>query len=224
MLNFPAAMNHISDGGAAGLSAAAALFGVLCAGIWIALEIVGVPGGPITALVIVSTAIACVAILTLFKPLRWALLSRLLSSWTDSFRGPYPDFLLGIGPGGAIIAGMLSKLIADKSGTEPIVFVIDRNFEWKGPSLEVTLDSTSTSATGLGPHVGNMLVVTPEVHSGNTLAKVVAHLGTLSIPCQTFSVVVSPNACIKVDYSIVESDRTGLIPWNDSPTRRAAGK
>jgi hypothetical protein len=121
---------------------------------------------------------------------------------------------------------MIAKVLGDRTRSEPWVWVINREFEEKDRSLEASLSAAPSEAQALltatngRPPVA--LLVTSEIHSGEVFKKAAAHLRALNIEPKTFALIGSRTSNFRVDYYMVCSDKRGLLPWEDSPSRPVA--
>jgi hypoxanthine phosphoribosyltransferase len=95
-----------------------------------------------------------------------------------------PTILVGIGPGGAIIAGMIAKQLGKRIKKEPQVLVIDRLFRREGRFLSVEVGKADLSPGQ------KIILVTPEVHSGNIIKLVSGKLDNDGIVHEAFSFLV----------------------------------
>ncbi len=219
-------LNHLFSGGLATASSAfvitASVFGVL----WGLASAAGVEGGPTTVIItLLLSVLPTIAVLGL-RPVRWTLLAWLLQTNIDRLVQFGPDLVIGLGPGGAIIAGMIAKMLAAKRGEEPLVYVVNRTFKWEGKRLDVSLVEALPGATSVtGAITGKrVLLVTPEVHTGGTIKKASEYLSQLGIDHRTFCLIRSPSSVFAVDISVLDSDKRGLLPWHDAPQRDPSGK
>jgi pyrimidine operon attenuation protein/uracil phosphoribosyltransferase len=130
-----------------------------------------------------------------------------------------PGVLVGIGPGGALIAAMIAKQLIDEEDYEPFVTTIDRVFERKGAYLDVQVGEIRNLTTEMDALSKPILVVASEVHTGNTVQKVSAKLGAAGIDHRTFAFLASPSSCYKLDYCVLSTNERSILPWRDSPTR-----
>ena len=102
---------------------------------------------------------------------------------------------------------------------EPPVFVIDRVFRKAGRALSVQVSKTGQINVDLIGQAGRVLLVTSEVHSGNTMRLVSQELDEAGVTHDTFSFLVSPHSSFAVDRHILRSDHRGILPWPDAPAR-----
>ena len=158
------------------------------------------------------------------RPVRWIVLAWVLRGNIDCVEKFRPDLIIGIGPGGAIISGMIIKVLADRSGVEPRIFVIDRSFEWEGKTLNVSFHTALMGpASASDPmNLGRVLLAVSEVHRGETIRGASEYLTGLGIEHKSFSLICSPSSGFAVDYSVIRSDKRGLLPWPDAPERDQA--
>lgn len=210
-------LNSLYGGGAASLGGAFALLASLMGTTWKAATALGASPGMNTVTFVVIFAVVVTLTVALIKPARWMLLEKVLSHSVDRLLPQPPDLLVGIGPGGAIIAGILAKQLSDRRGQEPLVGVINRQFKWEGKDLLVLVQTASSAIDQ--PAQLRILLVTPEVHTGNTIKAASAYLTNQNIKHDTYSLITSPTAATQIKHSVLVSDRRGLLPWSDAPGR-----
>lgn len=180
----------------------------------------GVQGSWTVLAVTVLASVALASSLFLLRLFRWELIWKGLGGqlpWIGR-----PDVVVGIGPGGAVIAGMIAKRLVGYAQCEPIVVVADRTFKNAGNRLVVEIGEVALPPASEGAQQREILVVGSEVHSGGTMAEVCRRLDDAGIDHRTFSFLVSPNSNFKVDNYVLRSDSRGIIPWPDAPEREVA--
>jgi hypothetical protein len=146
----------------------------------------GVQGSLVVLLWSVGITVLLAGSVFLLRLVRWNLISWGIDSALDWVVRLDPSLLVGIGPGGAIIAGMMAKRLARRVGREPTIFVIDRVFSTDGRALVVRLRETGSLNIGLVGNAGRVLLVTSEVHTGNTIRLVSKELEEAGIAHRTF--------------------------------------
>lgn len=219
-------LNQLFSGGLSalggGLAVSASIFGLL----WGLASAAGLAGSPTTVIVLLlASVLPTVAVLGL-RPVRWTVVAWVLRSNIDRVVQFGPKLIIGIGPGGAIISGMMAKVLADRMGAEPRVYVIDRTYKWEGNALGVSLSEALTgpvSASGSVKSKG-VLLASSEVHTGSTMKMVSEYLSGLGIEHKSFSLICSPSSGFAVDYTVIRSDKRGLLPWHDAPEREREGE
>ena len=187
--------------------------------------------------------IAGLALVILF----WLVVSRLrlsiiasgIKTDLDWFVNEHPEVLVGVGPGGAILAGIAAKLLNERTKFEPYVIVANREFNATGQFLERTpiknfIDSAYVDAIHKGKQIGDnkihIVIICSEVHTGATLKFVVDTVKEIrdkNISIKTYALISAPNSDAKVDRVLIRSSLRGLIPWSDHPQRenhKAGGK
>lgn len=197
------------------LGVALSTFGVLTGVIGVA----GVVGSPAVLALLVAASLALAGSLLLVRLVRWNLVSVGIRGDLDWIISHNPSLIIGVGPGGAIIAGMIAKQLAIRVKREPPVFVIDRVFRKAGRALSVQVSKTGQINVDLIGQAGRVLLVTSEVHSGNTMRLVSQELDEAGVTHDTFSFLVSPHSSFAVDRHILRSDHRGILPWPDAPAR-----
>ena len=199
------------------LSTAAAIFG----GIWVVLA--SLRRDDVRWLIaawLASLGIAwCVRVVA--GPLRWHFLYEALRAQLPWFRQHNAQVLVGVGPGGAIIAGMLAKLLGDTDHREPTIIALDRAYEMgEYGEINVSLRKAVTLNTaGIPPGV---VVVAPEIHSGSTIKAVAANLNQLGISFRVFAVVWSQKSSRPPqpgDRCLLAVDERAILPWPDAPAK-----
>ena len=218
-------LNHLFSDGVTGLGAGLMLWASILGLLWTFAEAAGARGSLITFIVLSLTSVLPVAALRL-RSVRWAVVPLVLRSNIRRVAKLTPEVIIGIGPGGAIVSGIIAKLLLDRTGAEPRVYVIDRTFKWEGKVLEVAL---SVALSGEGSSSSNVegkqvLLATSEVHTGRTMKKASEHLDGLRVDHKTFTLICSPSTGFDLDYFVIRSDKRGLLPWRDAPEREPEGE
>lgn len=195
------------------LGVASSTFAVL----WTICEAGGIPGSPwmLATLFLVSVFVA-VSLLFVLRLLRWPIINWAIRRRIESVVKLQPSVIIGIGYGGGILAGLISKECASRTKQEPIYYVIDRAFDLvqDGKRRLVALGEISTKAANqIRDDDLNVLLVTAEVHSGSTLAKANDYVSSLGISCTTFAFISSPTSTEKPDICVLQSDAREILPW-----------
>lgn len=118
-----------------------------------------------------------------------------------------PTLIIGIGRGGAIVGALISGCL----GHRPLV-VIDRKYTWReGDRFDDMIFPVDIPQNFLE----RVLIVSGEVHSGNTMKLYYEHfkkLGARSI--QRATLYYEKGATVKVEYKGLElSKKNILMPW-----------
>lgn len=75
---------------------------------------------------------------------------------------------------------------------------------------------------------GGVVVVTSEIHNGNTIIKVCSELRGLGIEPRVFSYLWSENGAQQPranrDHFVLRTDQRGLLPWIDAPGKSREGQ
>jgi hypoxanthine phosphoribosyltransferase len=169
-------------------------------------------------LLLLSVAIA-ISLSLLCRVLRWNLIAWGVRGHLKPIAFMQPQLLIGIGPGGAIIAAIIAKQLIDAVNYEPLVTIVDRVFKRDGAFLDVQVTDITKLQLEVGDTGKPVLLVTSEVHSGNTLKKVGTQLTSAGIKHQVFAFVASPHSCYRVDHCVLASETRGILPWRDAPAR-----
>ncbi len=109
--------------------------------IWTLLEVSGVRGSPtlLIGLLLVS-AISVAGFIMISHPLRWAILFRASKDYIQKYLLDEltPDkILVGIGPGGAIVIGIVAKAIRDLGRTPPSIIAFDLRYKELGDNPSI---------------------------------------------------------------------------------------
>jgi hypothetical protein len=191
-------------------------------------NVIGVAGVPGSFELLIELGVASLIVASCILAVwgfRWNLVSAGIGLELDWIKAQNPALVIGVGPGGAIIAGMIAKKLAQELRREPLVFVVDRVFKTAGRSLGVELGRTGRIDVNF-PRMGGerVLVATSEVHGGNTMTLICQELDEAGLIDQyaTFAFVSSPHSRFKVDRCVLVSDNRGLLPWPDSPAREGS--
>jgi len=213
----------------AGVGAYLALAALLWAPIQRVSSSLGVPGGwrRLTGEILVSLVLALVVFV--FRPLRWHLIYGALKGELRWFKEKKARILVGVGPGGAIVAGMVAKLMGEQDGAEPEIVVIDRVYSMEEfgeirVSVETAVERLKLKAGDVG-----VVVVTSEVHSGDTIKEVCKNLRALAIeglmnpPVFAFLWSTRPSRKPEsIDRFVLRTDQRGILPWPDAPLKEQA--
>lgn len=118
-----------------------------------------------------------------------------------------PTLIVGIGRGGAVMSALISGVL----GHRPLI-VIDRKYMWKkGERFEDMIFAVKIPQDFLE----RVLLVSGEVHSGNTMKLYSEHfrkLGSKSI--RRASLYCEKGATVNVEYKGLESTKKNiLMPW-----------
>ncbi len=217
----------ISPTHSAGVLAAGSLF-VTCFGIgWGVLQTCGVDGSiaVFSSLVGIATALTFILIV-LSRLFRWQLIVfaiRADIAWLSNLQKKRDQVIIGVGPGGAIIAGIISKEIGASTGHEPTLIVFDRVFQRNGPAIGVSLGTVKPADLSIDLSNIEILLATSEIHSGNTMKVVFEELkaaGASEDSIRTFSFVFDDKSTFKCDRYVVCSSTRDVLPWLDDPKRR----
>ncbi|MEQ1945647.1 MAG: hypothetical protein ABL995_00555 [Bryobacteraceae bacterium] len=175
-----------------------------------------------TAIVVLSASVL------LLRFFRWSLISWGIRHDLEWFRKKKPYLLVGIGPGGAIVAGMIAKHLADSMDHEPFVFVINRKFSVDDSHTESVAALSSDSheireldewARSANPG-GSVVLVASETKTGDTLTLVRKQLPKLSGPVVEYVFLFRPIGHLQeVGHCTIKSLHRGILPWMDSPDR-----
>ncbi|MHB1095580.1 MAG: hypothetical protein ACYC3F_05355 [Gemmatimonadaceae bacterium] len=161
----------------------------------------------------------------LLRPLRWHLVYRSLRDEVGWFRHNDARILVGVGPGGAIIAGMIAKLMAEVDGKEPAIDVVDRVYSVDEYSqVQVSVKNAESRLNADHGRVG-VIIVTSEIHGGGTIIKVCDALRQHNIEAPVFSFLWSTQSSRLpkhgVDRFVIRADQRGLLPWPDAPAKES---
>lgn len=160
----------------------------------------------------------------LLGPLRWHMIYRSLRSEIKWFRRKEARILVGVGPGGAILAGMVAKLMAELDGREPEIIVIDRVYEVTEYN-EIRV-SAQRAAERLDRGLVGVVVVTPEIHGGQTVIAVGNELRKVGIEAPVFSYLWSAKSARMprhdVDHFVLRTNERGILPWPDAPSKESS--
>lgn len=203
---------------AAYVSACASLFLLLQA----LLTAAGVVGSYKTVLLEIVACMLLVGSLFFLRLFRWNILHWALRKNVQKFLHYDPSVIVGVGPGGAILAGMIAKIIAQHTTKEPAVFVVDRVYKNEGRTMSVQLGKNSCinfEFNSVDPKDKRVLIVTPEIHSGNTIKTVCEEFEHAGLDHKVFALTWSVDATATPDMYLVRSNERGLIPWPDTPER-----
>jgi hypoxanthine phosphoribosyltransferase len=230
MINkFAALLNQFYSDGVARVGGMITVFGSVFGTVWIIFNTLGVHGSLFSFTILFIISAMSIYVLFLLAPLRWSILTSLLRSNLKRISKTSPDLIIGIGPGGAIIAGILAKLYVDNEEDEPYTLVINRDFEQEHHHIGAKLSRMTSYDLKNINRMKNILLVTSEVNSGKAIT--LAHesirqrinsknLKKGRVSLRTFSLIASPKSAFKTDYSLLVSDKRGLLPWKDSPKRK----
>ena len=174
--------------------------------------------GLLGRLILLSLAIA-ITVSFVCRLLRWNLIAWGIHRHLKPIATMRPGVLIGIGPGGALIAAMIAKQLIDMAGYEPFVSIVDRVFKREGAFLDVQVGEIGKLTVEVGARDRPILLVTSEVHTGNTLQKVSTQLKAAGIDHRSFAFLASPLSCYRLDHCVLASDVRSILPWRDSPTR-----
>lgn len=110
-------------------------------GIWTLLDASGVQGSPILLIGLFLVSVFSVLGLIMFsRPLRWAILFRASKDYVQKYLLDEltPDkILVGLGPGGAIVIGIVAKAIRDLGRTPPSIIAFDMKYKDVGANPSV---------------------------------------------------------------------------------------
>lgn len=209
---------HASVAWMALLAMAIALMGILSS----LLSTAGI-AGPKALIATLAVSIAFpLGLRFLLLPYRWALIYRCLEDELPWFRTLRDPVLIGIGPGGAIIAGMVAKLLGHGHEKEPVICVLDRVYENTeyGEIVVSVRESTRLNKVGLAPQV---LVLVPEIHTGTTMNAVCKRLEEEGFQYAIYSITWSPKSTRpprhQKDRFLFCTDDRGCLPWPDAPAK-----
>jgi len=126
----------LSLGKATSVFAFIALVGSIFGALWTLCESSGTGGSPgiLLLLAVISLLLGLSPLLLRF--FRWNLIVWALRRNLEEVLRVDPAVLVGLGRGGGIIAAMLCKLIAERTGKEPLYAVIDRTYLRDGRTLQ----------------------------------------------------------------------------------------
>jgi hypothetical protein len=130
--------------------------------------------------------------------------------------------IIGVGPGGAIVAGIIAKEIGLHTGREPTLIVFDRVFHCDGPTIGVSLGAVRVSGMSIDLSSINILLATSEINSGNTMSVVHKELigaGASPESIRTFAFVINDKSIFSCDRHVVCSSGRDILPWLDDPKR-----
>ncbi len=185
------------------------------------LKLAGIDGQPAFVIVIVVLATTPFALYLILRSLRWNLITWGLRSELEWFVQRRPKALIGVGPGGALMAGIIAKYLNQRRKEEPLLFVVNRSYRHDGPATDREVHCDFTFPNGmLEESKGHILVVTSEVHSGRTLIELRNVLSQrYGHEFETFAFIANPRAEYHVTRHVIGSDERGILPWPDEPTR-----
>lgn len=191
----------------------------------------GIDKSPPTFWLCVLVSLLLPSLLALLLPLRWHLIYRKLRQQLDWFRteNNRHRVLVGIGPGGAILTGMIAKLVgeaerkADRMGKEPLSVVLDRVYE-RDEYNEIRASISTVARIEMQPAPKKQVIlVTPEVHEDKTLLAACETLDAMDIGYSIFAFLWNPaKRDILPEHDrlvILESNSRGILPWPDAPEK-----
>jgi FlaA1/EpsC-like NDP-sugar epimerase len=130
----------------------------------------------------------------ILRGVRWNLIAWGIRREMDWFSKRRPKVLIGIGPGGAILAGIVAKTINERMGYEPSVVVANRTNLSRQAVSQVKVTFYVSLETFSHRDLESSVIITPEVHSGETLREVCRILKKKNnIEPETFTITSSPN-------------------------------
>jgi hypoxanthine phosphoribosyltransferase len=143
------------------------------------------------------------------RRLRWRFAERASRRIANEMiaNGFSPTLIIGIGRGGAVMGALISGCL----GHRPLV-VIDRKYTWKkGDRFDDMIFHADI------PHdfLERVLVISGEVHSGNTMKLYYEHFNKMGAKSlQRATLFYEKGATIDVEYKGIESTRKNIVmPW-----------
>jgi hypoxanthine phosphoribosyltransferase len=211
--------NSVLSGGREAAQTCAAMFAgafTLSAAV---LGVLGVQGQTLYFTIVILAILVPLAIVGLCYQLRWNLIAWALWRERFWFLNARPELLIAVGPGGAIIAGMVAKILNRSSNLEPAIVVANRKYYEAGDVMDREVHFELPKSLSLDRM--NIVVVTSEVHSGRTLVKLgeICRRKYRHEKLRTFSILWNPKSDYRVTRYIIRSDARGILPWPDDPRR-----
>lgn len=182
---------------------------------WGILEASGVPGSPKVAAGLIILGILAALLTFLFLSLfRWPLLAAAIKSYVFthlSNRIDHTTVLVGIGPGGAIAAGLVAKAFRALHREPPSVVIVDHRYDKLGA------DPTIAKLGVPDLSHSNCWIIQGHIGTGRSLNLLRHKLNLQNAP--VFAFVVSPEALHRerIDALLVVGTRR-ILPW---PTEKA---
>lgn len=169
-------------------------------------------------IVVISLAASAITIWTFIRRDRitWRKVAKLVVQLLDEIRsdGFAPDYIIGVGRGGSIVAGML----AGNGGHIPL-FVVDTILEREDGVNEVAIrNKTLPNVKGK-----KVLLVVGEVFSGQDLITAKQHMQNSEYEIlKTMSMFYHPASTIKPDYIGMKTKKPESAPWRITDAYRSA--
>jgi len=210
--------NSILSGGRKSILAFFTLLSTVLTLALASLKLAGVEGRPAYLAVAISLCVASFILFFVLRSLSLSLIAWGLWSEIDWFAIRQPKALIAVGPGGAVIAGLIAKLLNRSRKEEPLVIVANRKSRHDGPAEGREVHCELPEA--LAKSQDNVIIVTSEVQTGRTLTELRdILLAKYGREFETFSLIVSPQSGYHVSKFIILSYDRGLLPWPDDPSR-----
>lgn len=188
---------------------------------WTFFEASGAVGSVLLVALILFISLVPAFFLVSVRHIRWAVIDSAIGASLKTIRRHHdPAVVIGVGRGGAHIAAMLCHKLAGETGVEPFFVSIDRVYFAEERVVAARVSDLTVLRYNKIRDKGNVLLVTAEVHSGDTLRAASERLQKNCVEHETFTFTKGLNSQFKVSFYVVETDLRNFLPWPFSPVRR----
>ena len=178
------------------------------------LSIAGIKGSIELLVVSLLLCFLLTSSILVLKFFRWNLIEWALRKHIEPIKDWNPWLIIGLGRGGGIVAAIVSKILSEELSKEALFTVLDRRYEFAENCLNVNVDSENFGGEFVREsHEGVALLVSAEVHGGDTIKAASKYLNSVGIKHKTFTYLKSPMARVKLDHYVLETPYRNLLPW-----------
>lgn len=191
---------------------------------WTLLEAAGVSGGPPLLGSLILTGVLAVGLVTTVSQLKLTMLSWAIDSKLEWIRDVDPKLIVGVGRGGAVVAGLIGKKLSESIGKEPAVCVFDVYQDEYDGGFRAKLESRTLPNLDKLAEFGTALLVSAECRKGDAVFLAHQLLRGKGIDHKIFSVLAYDTASERIHglESAIRSNCRGIVPWPLSPLKRRA--